>query len=584
MNTRSHYVKVPASSDSDSQIIGYSTEKLGSKDKETSTDVQGISFGMVSASSADNDQEDNLLKLKSLTDPSKLQGMERKEALKKLADTHFELGKRVSHHHLFQAVQIYKQLLKEYPDPQEGNDAIYHNLAISYEGLNFFHEAIASWEKLINGYSSSPLKINALIHIAHDFYRVGRYEKAVEAYRNFINTHQKSNEEKTAWLGLAASYFKLNKYQHAHEAYETIANKWPPFIDVSKEHLFQAGVSAHMCNNHRVALRLLMAFASLHPNDPLTSKALLISARSLLSINKTKAALHILSLILERFPQSEEAWESIHTAALIGIRERDQKIPYHLAAAQYFYDPIHSYDLLLNTTPKPPKEKEDLLLLEKADGLRKMGYEIESLKTCLLLLDKKPEGSIRTDTLIKAAGLSTSLIDRFYAEGDTLAVLYIYYMSASRGVFGPENPQTLLKVAQSLEKLALHGESKKILDFIKYTSTNRNVIREVEDIYSRLSKSEKVSPLIPVVASLENKTTPDPDEISKAINSADEESKRWLLYALARIFMKENDQKKVAEITEKIKEGTPQTFWIKLADYTLVTMHRMKKHPDLYRK
>lgn len=575
-------VKGPAFLNMYSQIIGYAREESLPEDIKTSKGITTVSFELVGEGPASDNNYEDVLKLEHIIEQTQQQSVERKETLKKIGDTYFDLGKRITHHHYFKAVKLYKRLLKEYPDPQNGNDSVYQNLALSYEGLNFFHEAIATWEKLISSYSSSPLKRSAFFHLAKDLYRVGRYEKAVEAYRNFLNFKEKSGEEKNAWLGLAASYFKLNNYQHAHEGYETVASKWPPFTDVPKEHLFQAGVSAYMCSNHHVALHRFSAFSSLYPYDPLTPKALLMSARSLLALNKTKSALHILSLILERYPQSEEARESIHMVALLGIREREKKIPFHLAAAPYFYDPILSYDILLNTSPKPPKEREDTLLLEKAEGLQKMGYGVESLKTYLSLLDRKPEESIKAETLVKAGKLSSELIDRCYAEGDTLGVLYIYYLSSSRGVFRTEHLHTLIKVAQIMEKSALFSECQKLLNFIKITSTDKKVINEAEEIHSRAGKREKTSPLNLVVAYLEKEATPDVNEITKAINNADEESKRWLLYALVRKLLKENDVKKTAEVTAQIKEGTTQTFWVKLADYTLETMNRIKKYPDLY--
>lgn len=96
----------------------------------------------------------------------------------------------------------------------EDKDEIYLDLAMEYESLNDYTNAIAILKDAI---AYNPNNEGAIYEIAYCYDQSGEYEKAIQCYSDFIDENPYSF---TAWYNLGNAYSKLEKWDRAVWAYD----------------------------------------------------------------------------------------------------------------------------------------------------------------------------------------------------------------------------------------------------------------------------------------------------------------------------------------------------------------------------
>lgn len=401
-------------------------------------------------------------------------------ALRHMADCHFFLGEKGSKDHLPIAVQFYKNTLQSFPDPDKKNALTYFRLARTYEYLNHHSDALKNYENLLTKYPESAyipeasFKIGALLH------QTGKYSQAVDQLIAYLMKYRGGYFAKQAFYLVADCYYMMQQSASAEVWFHDAQKKWPDFIGIPKEIVLDMGKHKFSLRRYDEAINIFSLYANLYPGDEKLKEVLLLFANSYKAADQISAALTIYNLIIDKYPESKEAAESMMAMASLGIYKPRVKVFSAMKNIHYYKDPIGAYDLLL--MKNPPAEIVQVAMLQKGDALHKLKRDRKSADVYLEFLKMYPQSKMVGEARTGLKLASSTLIDSSYREKDYLAVSDIYFKAYRAVPLQPDEYEIVNKIAVSLGKIGLAD------DCIKLLKDYKNVCRD-EKITSNLEFS-----------------------------------------------------------------------------------------------
>jgi len=167
-----------------------------------------------------------------------------------------------------------------------------------------------------------------------------------------------------------------------------------------------------------------------------------------------RSALKVLSLVVERYPDSVEARNSTLIMANIGVKDPKIKLPlYILPGMDYYVDPIETYEKMMGKLSGLDMEEE--LIFRKGDALIKKRKYSEAFDNYHLLLDRFPYGTHKKAGEKKLVLSAGHLIDDYYSKKDYIAVSDVYFNSDKEVLLKNGDFDMLLKIGKSLKEMGL---------------------------------------------------------------------------------------------------------------------------------
>jgi len=507
------------------------------------------------------------------------------QAIRKLADCYYAIGKNGSKPHLFAAVDHYKFILQHYADPREGNDVVYHQLASSYETLKFYYEAANAWQGLLSKYPASPRGEEALFNLGEMLTKVGRYEQAGDHYRQYLAKYPQGTYIRTVAEHLADAYYQLKDYDNAALLYENIGKNYKEISEIPKVYLYRIGEAASRKGKHDETIRILSAFMSLYPRDEHTKNALYLLACAFQQLERFNTAIQIFNEIIECYPGSDESRESILKIALLGGQKRNIRVPLYLTAAAHFQDPLKAYDMLLATRPETGLEER--IRFAKGEALFNQERYVEAVDEYLRLGERKQQGSYVTviKGQLKAALLKSAEI--LYPRGDHVALAALYCKTGGRVVFDRNDLEGIIKIADSFHRISLDEEATRILRDAQRISPDQNfqnsIAKALENMNNKGGEQDSRRTLAAVPDSFDGLSGESLEALEKVLAAADSiEGKRWLLFEIGRRLSQEKEWAAAEKRFSQIKEGNPDSFWTKLSEYAVQETRWTERYRDFY--
>ena len=188
----------------------------------------------------------------------------------------------------------YFRMAMEICDPED-RDEIYMDMAMEFQNLNQFKEAVEVLKEALKFNSSNE---GALYEIAYCYDHMGDYEQAINCYTEFIDENPYSF---TAWYNLGNTYSKLENYEKAIWAYDYSilinADFGPAHFNLGNAYLSQEKYHKSIEHFHE-CMRL----------DGDDAMALCYIGEAHEQLNEFELARHFYRKSLELAPMLPEAW------------------------------------------------------------------------------------------------------------------------------------------------------------------------------------------------------------------------------------------------------------------------------------
>ncbi len=378
-------------------------------------------------------------------------------ALRGLADSYYSQGEKGSRVAVEKAIENYEKLLAAYPRHDDGNADVHIRLARCYLVLNRHADSYREFENVYTKYPDSPSVAEATFSLGVGLYRLDKYPQAIERFKEYLRKNPGGEYAKHSFFWIAGSYSQLKDMDQAEIWYRDGLRRFPDRSDLSKDVLIHLGM--HFFRNHqfRDAADTYFRYINLYPDGPFQKEALFMVGRSLTEIEQHPAALRVFSMLIEKYPESKEAQECAMVMANIAVRKPDLKFPVAMLGAENVRDPVGTYNDLLGKSPQP--DMEEVLLFQKGYALVQQGRHREAFDTFDAIMQKFPKGKFRPATVENLRKNAEILVDRYYVQGDHLAVSDLYFRVYANSIPKGYDFGTGFKMAESLKRVGLYAQA-----------------------------------------------------------------------------------------------------------------------------
>ena len=526
-------------------------------------------------------------------------------ALRHMADCHFYLGEKGRRNHLLLAVEFYKNTLQSFPDQARDNNLVYLRLAKSYEHLNNNYDALRYYEDLLVKYPRSAHVPEAFFKTGLLLHKTGKYGPAADKLLAYLMKYRGGAFAKQAYYLVADCYYKTQQSASAEVWFRDAQKKWPDFKDIPKEVIKDMGHHKYAMRSYSEASKIFSYYANVYPNDEKIKEVMLALAHSYKAAEQIAAALVIYNLIIDKYPTSGEAMESIMAMASLGLDKPGIKVFFAAGHFHYYKKPLEAYNLLL--AKNQTGEIAEKALLQKGNALHKLKQDKAAVDAYLEFLKKYPQSKMRDETKKNLKLASVSLIGESYRKGDYLAVADIYFKAYSVVPLQPDEYEIVDKIAVSLNNIGLSDDCIRLLKNYRNICKDgrtigriNNRIVETETGRAKYNEAEKILSESLLQTSPKNKT--DLAAIKKDMAGiADRDRKRlheaalspssspdhkyWSMLQMGQDYLKQGNYSEAQKIFARIKaESGPEGFWTRIIDYQVSDQQWWDKYGEYLKK
>jgi len=402
-----------------------------------------------------------------LTQFKGITGTDRDEAVqRRTADCCYFLGLQggaEAKRHYSAAIDQYRSVLRSYPGAKKENAEALYRLAGSYRHTSLYYEALMEFRHLCEGYPKSVYAPEALYMTGDLLYRTGKFDEAVTTFRKYIAKYPKGKHAREAYFGLGNCYSRMRQFNDADTWYAGALKRFPLLEKIPEDTLSQLGTHYLERGRDDDALRIFFAYLNLFPDGRHRRDIMSRMAHFFEESGKLPLALTMLSLIIDRYPESKEAQEGLIAMANIGVKNPDIAVPSRmLPGMDHYRDPIEAYETMAKDLSDVDIDEE--LLFRKGDALVKRGRYEEAYDSCRLLSGRYPQGRYWREGEKNLAVSAGHLINGHYAAGDYIAVADIYYGTGEQPLLDYGRSDTLYKVGMSLKNIGLPDSAARVFE------------------------------------------------------------------------------------------------------------------------
>jgi TolA-binding protein len=398
-------------------------------------------------------------------------------ALRHMADCHYWLGKEGSKENMLIAAEFYKNTLANFPDPRKENALTYYRLAKTYEHIKYYPEATRQYQNLIAKYPDSPYAPEAYFNIGQIYYTDGKYSQASESLIRYLMKYRGGVNAKKSFYLIAHSFYKAKQSANAEVWFREAQKKWPSIAAMPKELVLDYGFHKISLRRFDEAINAFSAYANLYPNDEKIKEVLMLLASAYRQSGQLSPALAVYDRVIEKYPDTKEANESMLAMASMGVEKPGIKVFRFLNHIHYYRDPMDTYDTLImkNATGDIGEEA----MLQKAATLVKKGQGRRAADVYLDFLRQYPQSKKVADAAQGLKTASSALIDEYYARKDYLAVAYVYFKSYGAVALQADEYPQVNKIALSLKELGFTDDYLSILTRYLNVAGDENIRNKV---------------------------------------------------------------------------------------------------------
>jgi len=384
----------------------------------------------------------------------------KEKALRRMADCWSYSGSKGNNQELLKAVDLYKELIKEYPGSREENAIAVYRLAGSYEGLKFYYEARKEYEKLAGDFPESSHAAEALFKAGEMSYKVRQYSMAAEQLRRYVDKHPAGDYVKDSYFMIADCYSQMQHNDISSAWYQEILKRWPEWEKIPPQELYRLGAHYYRSGKCDDAIEIFTLMLSMRPDSEngtgIEADVCFMIARCLLEKGQARSALKMFSCIVEKYPESRQAPQAIIFMANLGVEQSSVRIPVFMPGSMANRDPVQAYNDLLSQYPFHELTEE--LLFHKGYALYKHGRFEESFNTFRYEASRYPQGRFKTECMANLLQSADIIMKRAYTRQDFLSVTDIFLKVENDYIKGA-SPENLDMIAQSFHKVGINKEA-----------------------------------------------------------------------------------------------------------------------------
>ncbi|MFH1577728.1 MAG: tetratricopeptide repeat protein [Candidatus Omnitrophota bacterium] len=171
------------------------------------------------------------------------------------------------------AVEIYDQILKDYPD-NFYVDYVQYKLGFACLRLSRYDQAILAFKTLLLNFSKSKLRAEAVYSLALALFQKQDYKGSFEAIKKYLPELRDNKLEVEALYLLATSLYNLGEFSEAIEAFKDVIQKADDIKIIQKAE-YEIADCFYQLGDEKTAMNKFKKLRAKYPDSTLTSEVTL---------------------------------------------------------------------------------------------------------------------------------------------------------------------------------------------------------------------------------------------------------------------------------------------------------------------
>jgi tetratricopeptide (TPR) repeat protein len=352
---------------------------------------------------------------------------------------------------LDEKISILKKMVDEYTHSSYRDDALFE-IAKSYMAKDKNSEAAKYYESLVKNYPNSSYIKESLIQLGLIYYNANEYDKSLEVYKRVINDYKGSIEARNALVGIKNIYIGKSDVDGYMNYVGTLGDYAQVSYSEQDSLTYITAEDAYMKGECEKAIQLFDSYTTKFPNGIFSLNSHYYKADCLYSLKKYEEALVSYKIINQRQKNIFTEQSLLNSA----------NINWTLENYEEALENFKNLEQIANV-------RENLLTarlgqLRCAEKLNNPKATIEAANK-LLITDKI------TDELVREANF---LMAKSYEKMKDTVNMLIKYRTVALDINSAEGSESKYKVAEILFYQKKYAQSEKeILDFLEKNSPHK---------------------------------------------------------------------------------------------------------------
>ena len=235
-----------------------------------------------------------------------------------------------------QAIESWDRLANEYPNSDLSIEGLY-NIGDIYFRADHFAEADSVYQLIIGRYPESSFAVESALKLAQTSYNAGDYEGAIARYQNFIDTYPDHEKTKEAFEGIQLCYYQLGQTDQASAALQKVVENTAN-SDLAIDARYRIAANQYQSGDFQTAVESFKEILTLYPNSSYAVDAQFALSKCYVAQENYKSASEEFLRFVQYFPNSPQLPEAYF---LLGVSY--YQVESYLSAIDYFNKVIDDY-------------------------------------------------------------------------------------------------------------------------------------------------------------------------------------------------------------------------------------------------
>ena len=402
------------------------------------------------------------------------EGKNHERLLRRIADCYFHVGTAGDSKQFVKAAESYRRILQDYPGKGEENALALYRLGKSYERMNLHYEAMTKYTAVLKTYPDDDHADDALFGLGKMAYMMKKYRQAIKHLSRYLETYPEGVFARECYFFIGDCYAVLKQFDDANVWYNKGLQKVPDLEKLPEEILLKAGNIFVKAKRYEAALNIFLTYMNLYPDDKETGAVICHVARCFAAIGEPAQAVKILSILIDRYPESKDAKEGILLMADLGLNNPGMPMPAYIVQAMEHYEkPLETYDTM--AAQFDYMQAKEKLMYRKGKALFQLGRKEEAFETFVTMLDTYPYGYLSQEARDYVVKSIRSRVLSLYAEENDEEIARIYFKTRDKKLVEHGDFDMLFAMGNSLKRSGLSEEAITIFQGVaeKYAKEDR---------------------------------------------------------------------------------------------------------------
>lgn len=419
----------------------------------------------------------------------------------------------------------------------------------------------------------------------------GHYPQAIDLYKKAAEKSAPDSDlAGRAAYRIAFCRDAIGERRMAEAEFAQAIDKWTG-LDIAPVHvLFNEGLKAYKEGRYDKALKIFAAYGTGYPDK--ACQADFMMACALMRQERYRAAMMLFDRVIEQYPRSSEAVESMVALGNIGLLAPKIKVGLSPIGYDCYMDPIGAYDRAIKIRSRDWTNIEHILYA-KGYALWKQGRHEEAHKALMHCVQSYRSSSQISAYRSMAAQNIIPLLKAYYNREDYASVVGTYFQTTGQDVVLLPDVETAVMIGKSLHRMGLFEDAVNFLKAarIKLSGKDADEIGKVIDgLGTESSGNEKLCEAIlneyrdvqgSGKAPAPGLTLRAADCLYQGKQYADSvplyswavgqdlspDEKRWALLRMGQAHLRSGKEAEAKRVLDQLKAFGADEFWMKLADF-----------------